>query len=100
VSAVRPEAPRPAGRPQVRLTVKVERRRGVARAVGTAPRGGTLRLRISGCARTSRAARTLVVRVGARGRFSRRLGSARGLRGCRVSGRLSGASAATVVAPA
>ena len=85
---------------RARVTVEVERRRGAARAVGTGPRGGRLRLRISGCPRTSIAARVLEVRVSARGRFSRRLGSARHIAGCRVTVRVPGGPVAAIASQA
>jgi hypothetical protein len=68
------------------LRLKIERRSGAAFAVGTAPARRVVRLRIQRCA--GRRSRRTSVRAQRSGRFSRRLGRLRRLRGCRVTATL------------
>lgn len=76
--AVRPGARAP------KISVRVKRRGLSAYALGRAPAGTRLTLRLKGCSRV-KASRARRVLVGASGRFTRRLGTAAKLAGCRVA---------------
>jgi len=76
---------------RVRLTVRIQRRAGVAYAVGTAPARGRVRLLVSRCRRVGPA--RLTVRAASSARFTKRLGPTVRLAGCRVNALIAGARA-------
>jgi len=89
-----PAAPaRPRRVKRHRVTLRVKRRGNKVAAVGRAPAGSRLRLSVSDCSRPQ-TRRGINLRASARGRFARRLGVARRLRGCRLTVRMHDGGAA------
>jgi len=70
----------------------VVRRGAKVLATGSAAPRARLTLRLSGC-RNGSAARTMLIKADRKGRFARRLGSAKRLRACRVTLKVAGRSA-------
>lgn len=70
---------------RARVSLHLKRVGSAVVATGTAPPRTTLRLSTQRCLAGRAAQRSLLVRVGYRGRFARRLGTVRQLAGCRVA---------------